>query len=271
MARQPDAKLVISGTFSEVNGMIRAGLARLNTNGAPDVTFQNGMSGAPGIVDALALQLDGKIVLGGYFIMVNGIARVRLARLNPDGGTDTGFLNGMAGADGDVMSIVIQPDGKILIAGAFTMINTSRRSGIARLNSDGSVDNTFQNGMAGANSIVSALALQPDGKVVMAGSFTAVNGVARYYIARLNSDGSLDSAFHNGGPPGPILSNAAILSNHFGFLIDGQSNQVFVIESTTNFLYWLPLATNRFGSNPAAFTDPASANLNHRFYRARVQ
>ena len=271
MVRQPDDKLIVVGTFAQVNGLTRAGLARLNTNGTTDVTFQNGMTGAPGIVDAVALQPDGKVVIGGYFFQVNGASRVRLARLNTDGSTDTGFLNGMAGADGDVMSIVLQPDGKILLAGAFTTINTSHRSGVARLNTDGSVDNTFQNGMAGANGIVTAIALQPDGKVVMGGTFTSVNGVYRNYIARLNTDGSLDSAFHNGGPRAPILSNPAIHSNQFGFFISGQSNQVVVVEATTNFLSWLPLATNRLGTNAETFSDPGPLNRNRRFYRARLQ
>jgi uncharacterized delta-60 repeat protein len=224
MTSQPDGKLVITGTFAEVNGLIRAGLARLNTNGATDTNFQNGMKGAPGIVASVALQSDGRLVIGGYFFSVNGISRVRLARLNTDGSLDTTFQNGTAGADGEVEAIVLQPDGKILVGGSFKTINTSRRGGIARLNADGSVDGTFQNGMAGADGIVEALALQPDGKVVMGGTFTNVNGQPRSYVARLNADGSLDFTFQNGAAPAPILASPAIVSNHFGFLIDGASN-----------------------------------------------
>jgi hypothetical protein len=107
--------------------------------------------------------------------------------------------------------------------------------------------------------------------VAVGGNFTAVNGVPRYYIARLNTDGSLDSGFHNGGPPVPILSNPGIISNRFGFLIQGLSNQVVVIEATTNLLNWSPLATNRLGNSPAAFSDSPSSNFHSRFYRARLQ
>src|SRR5262249_5666788 len=109
------------------------------------------------------------------------------------------------------------------------------------------------------------------GKVLIGGGFTSINGVIRYRIARLNADGSVDPLFHNGGPPPPLLSNARIQSNHFVFQLSGQSNQVVVIESSTNLMNWLPLATNRISSSPLPFNDPAPATLRMRFYRARLQ
>jgi uncharacterized delta-60 repeat protein len=265
MAQQSDGKIVIVGSFTP-------GVGRLTTNGVFDTTFLNGMSGVVGLVDCMALQPDGKILIGGYFFFVNHIARTRLARLNTDGSVDAGFQNGMAGADGDPDAFALQPDGKVLIAGYFRSVNNTPRSGIARLNPDGSLDTGFQNGMAGADSPgVYSLALQPDGKVILGGGFTAINGVTRYRIARLNADGSVDPVFHNGGPPPPILSNARIQSNHFAFQLSGQSNQVIVIETSTNLMNWQPLATNRFGGSPLPFSDPAPPTSRIRFYRARLQ
>jgi uncharacterized delta-60 repeat protein len=265
MAQESDGKAVIVGSFTP-------GVARLTTNGVNDPTFLNGMSGVPGLVNCVAIQPDGKLVIGGYFFFVNHVARTRLARLNPDGSVDAGFQNGMAGADGEPEAIALQPDGKVLIGGYFNTVNNTPRSGIARLNPDGSLDTSFQNGMAGANSpSVLSLVLQPDGKVLIGGGFTAINGVTRYRIARLNANGSVDSLFHNGGLPAPSLSNARIQSNHFSFQLSGQSNQVIVIETSTNLKNWLPLATDTFATGPLSFADPAPASSRMRFYRARLQ
>src|SRR5262249_42091776 len=85
MAQQTDGKIIIVGTFASVNGVLREGVARLNTNGFVDATFQNGMTGVPGLVNCVALQSNGKALIGGYFFSVNGVPRTRIARLNPDG------------------------------------------------------------------------------------------------------------------------------------------------------------------------------------------
>ena len=168
--------------------------------------------------------------------------------------------------------MALQPDGKVLIGGYFNSVNNTARSGIARLNADGSLDTGFQNGMAGADApSVLSLVLQPDGRVLIGGGFTSINGVTRYRITRLNANGSVDSLFHNGGPPPPVLSNARIQSNHLAFQLSGQSNQVVVIETSTNLMNWLPLATNTLGSGPLSFRDPAPAALSMRFYRAQLQ
>jgi uncharacterized delta-60 repeat protein len=99
-----------------------------------------------------------------------------------------------------VNAIAVQPDGKILVGGDFTTVNGIARSGIARLNANGSVDATFQPS-PGANDQVLTLELQSDGKVLIGGSFTNVNGVARNAVARLNSDGTLDTSFDPGAGP----------------------------------------------------------------------
>jgi uncharacterized delta-60 repeat protein len=267
IAQQTDGKIILGGVVS-VNGTIRQGVARLNTNGVVDVSFLNGMSGVPGLINCVTVQPDGKVLLGGYFFFVNNVNRTRIARLNSDGSLDTMFQNGMAGADGEVEAIAVQPDGKVLMAGYFRSVNNVPRFGIARLNTDGSVDTSFQNGMTGAElPIVLALALQPDGKVLVGGAFTAMNRVPRYRIARLNADGSLDTTFQNGGQP--LLSDATIRSNHFQFQVSGLSNQVIILEASTDLSHWLPLLTNTLNGNPLPFSDPAPATFRTRFYRAR--
>ena len=107
---------------------------------------------------------------------------------------------GTTSLTGSITSVVSQPDGKLLIAGPFSSIGTTPRAGIARLESDASLDLTFDPG-TGANGAISFLALQKDGKVVMAGDFTAVAETARNRIARLNPDGTLDQSFNPGVGP----------------------------------------------------------------------
>ena len=196
IALQPDGKIIIGGIFSTVGGTTRNRVARLNSDGTLDTSFVNPIANST--VNSIALQPDGKILIGGRFTTVGGVARTYIARLNSDGTLDTSFVN--PNVDGTkankwINSIALQPDGKTLIVGDFTIVDGVVRNHIARLNSDGTLDTSFD---PNANSFVYSIALQPDGKIIVGGAFTAV-GVgsgAREYIARINSDGSLDTSFN---------------------------------------------------------------------------
>jgi uncharacterized delta-60 repeat protein len=133
----------------------------------------------------VALQADGKIIIGGYNA---------LARLNSDGSRDACF--NPAAANGNVSSLLVQPDGRVLLGGSFSTVNGIPRNGIARINADASLDGGFDPG-TGVQGLVSSMVLQPDGKVIIGGDFYSVNGVVRPYIARLygNSSGPQVRAF----------------------------------------------------------------------------
>lgn len=143
----------------------------------------NPTPGANNIVRAVAVQADDKSVIGGDFTAFNSFPRNRIARIDTDGSNDATFNPG-TGADDFVTSIAIysntgsQNDGKIVVGGGFTSMNNIQRNGIARLNTGGSLDASFDPG-TGANGVVRSVAVQADGKVVIAGEFTQVNGVAR--------------------------------------------------------------------------------------------
>ena len=203
-AVQPDGKVLIGGDFNTLHGFMRGKIARLNGDGRTDATFLNQLGGVDGYgyVDCLALQHDGKVLLGGAFTSVNGVGRTNLARLNPDGSLDETFHPDFQDLNAGVGSMAIQSDNKIVIAGAFEMVNGIARSHLARLNPDGSLDESFnvsltnesdpenvQSGYAGA------LVVQADSRLMIGGVFTAVNGVARTNLARLNPDGTLDEGF----------------------------------------------------------------------------
>jgi uncharacterized delta-60 repeat protein len=194
IALQPDLKCVIGGDFFGVGNTSSRRLARINDNGSLDTAFTTALgTGADGGVDALALQADGKILLGGRFQNFNGTARNRVARVNADGSLDTTFNPG-AGPDQPVVSIQVQADGKSIVTGNFTTFNGVARGGIVRLNPDGSVDPAFNPG-TGASGLVNGAIIQDDGKIVVYGGFNFFNGLARPKITRLNADGSVDTAY----------------------------------------------------------------------------
>jgi|GEM_PF-2230755 len=192
VAMQTDNKAVIGGQFTFYDGTGRNRVARVNTDGSLDATFNPG-TGANNTVRAIAIQADGKIIIGGDFTSYNGTGRTRIARLNTDGTLD-GTFNPGTGAGNSVRAIVVQPDGKIIIAGGFTGYNGTGRNRIARLNADGTLDGTFNPG-SGASNFVHALALQSDGKVIIGGIFANYNGTGRNRVARVNADGTLDVTF----------------------------------------------------------------------------
>jgi uncharacterized delta-60 repeat protein len=209
-ALQADGKIIIGGYFTSYNNTPINNLARLNPDGSLDDSFNPGI-GPSTSVSAIAIQSDGKIVIGGSFTSYNLVARNRIARVNTDGSLDTDFNPGN-GAANTVSAIAIQSDGKIVIGGSFTSYNLVARNRIARVNTDGSLDTDFNPGNGAANT-VSAIAIQSDGKIVIGGSFTSYNLVARNRIARVNTDGSLDTDFNPGNGAANTVSAIAIQSD----------------------------------------------------------
>ncbi|MDB6016955.1 MAG: Delta-60 repeat-containing protein [Pedosphaera sp.] len=221
VARQKDGKLVIGGSFANVNGVPRARLARLNSDGSLDTDFNLGAgAGANNTVSAIALQSDGRVLAGGVFTNINGTNQNRIARLNADGSLDTTFnppsgIDNGSGAVRRVLSIVVQPDGKILVGGWFSSANGQPCTGIVRLATDGTTDTNFsvsclhQSGLGGDLGYVNAIALQSDGKIIVGGNFFINGGATNSGISRLNPDGSLDISF-NPGNAGSYINSVAI-------------------------------------------------------------
>ncbi|UQB69053.1 T9SS type A sorting domain-containing protein [Epilithonimonas zeae] len=192
---QPDGKIIIGGDFTNYNGSVRNRIARLNKDGTLDASFNIG-TGVDKTINDIALQSDGKVLIGGAFTVYSSVAQNRIARLNSDGSLDTNFSIGN-GADASVNSIVLQSDGKILIGGDFTNYKGSIRNRIARLTTNGTLDLDF-NPASGANNSISCLSLQSDGKILISGDFTSYDGTIKNHIARLNDNGNLDTSFNIG-------------------------------------------------------------------------
>ena len=230
---QPDEKILVGGGFTNLAGESRKYIGRLNVDGTLDATFD---PGADSNVTSLAVQTDGKVLVGGYFTNLFGQTRDRIARLNADGTLDTAFASGVNGAGPyvAVYSLALQTDGKILVGGKFTTLGGTTRTNIGRLNSDGSVDTTFNPGASfyppeyGA---VSSLALQSDGKILVAGFFTRLGGQSHTNIGRLNRDGTPDTNFNAWANSGvsclDIQANGKILVGGNFYYLCGQPRNSF--------------------------------------------
>ncbi len=196
MAVQSDGKLIVAGDFTAYKGTSINRIIRLNSDGSIDNTFNIG-SGFDNSVRTIAIQSDGKILVGGSFTTYNGDTNRRIIRLNSDGTKDMTFSSGSGFGNNIVLSIKIQSDGKIVAGGSFTTYNGTTRNRIIRLESNGLLDAGFSIG-SGFNSIVYSIDIQSDGKILVGGIFTTFKGLAQNRIARLNSDGSLDNSFSVG-------------------------------------------------------------------------
>ena len=194
-ALQTDGKILVGGSFTSYNGVTENHLIRLNADGTKDATFSTG-TGFNAIVFAIALQADGKILVGGFFTAYNGVTENHLIRLNADGTKDATFNTG-TGFNAFVRAIVPQADGKILVGGGFNSYNGVTENRIIRLNADGTKDATFNTG-TGFNNWVNAIAPQADGKILVGGQFTSCKGVTENGIIPLNADGTKDAAFNTG-------------------------------------------------------------------------
>ena len=303
----PDGKILVGGQFTVAGGIARNGVARLNADGSLDTTFnppdlfaRGGNANA--LIQAIGIQSDGSIILGGLFGVIN-TEYTDLIRLNPDGSLDSSFnqtsTNGnfinrilikpndsiivfacnvtqydrngflvrnfessgncsysvaaqqdekvlvasqsalrynndgsldssftIARASGLIRKIIVQPDGKILIAGDFSTVNGFAQNEIARLNADGTLDRSFNANGTGASGSVYDLILEVDNKILIFGSFWTFNGVNQRFIARLNSDGTLDASFNSPFTGSSItgLKFANVLSDGKILLTDSADN-----------------------------------------------
>src|SRR6476660_5904024 len=191
---QPDGRIIVAGRFTSFNGFTHNGICRLNANGSVDQTFGLGNGINNNAALALALQSDGRIIVGGQFSQVDLTQRNNIARLNTNGSVDLSFDPG-TGSNDNVNAIVIQPDGRIIIGGKFIVYNGLNRGGIARVLGNGALDPSFDSGV-GTGGNVFALALQHNGQIVLGGRFAQYSGTNRTFIARVFGDGSLDFGFN---------------------------------------------------------------------------
>lgn len=203
---QPDGKILVgkklnyeSDMYQAYNDMLVKGLLRLNTDGTLDTTFQLADSLFVS-ASAMARQSDGKIIVAGKTKWVGGdqlIGQGNIARFNPDGSIDSSFqINNFSMYS--INEVLFQPDGKIIVLGYFTPVSGGPLNHIARFNTDGTFDNTFNAG-TGPNGEILCGAITTSGKIIIGGSFNTYNGTPFVQFGALNSDGSIDPTFDFNG------------------------------------------------------------------------
>ena len=210
IAIQSDNKILVGGSFTNYNGTGANFIVRLNSDGSIDTSFIYG-TGFDNSVDSIAIQSDGKIIVGGFFFNYNGTGASKVIRLNSDGSVDISFIYG-TGFNNVVHSIAIQSDAKIVFGGDFISYNGTGAKGIIRLNTDGSIDTSLVYG-TGFNNSVQSIAIQSDAKILVVGYFTDYNGTSANRIIRLNSDGSVDTSFVYGTGFNNLVLSIAIQSD----------------------------------------------------------
>jgi uncharacterized delta-60 repeat protein len=225
IALQPDGKILVGGEFASYSGVSSNRIIRLNTNGSIDNSFVVG-TGFTNTVRSISLQSDGKILVGGVFTSYSGVSSNRIIRLNTDGSVDNSFVIG-TGFTNDVLSIVLQSDGKILVGGFFISYSGVSRNYIIRLNTDGSVDNSFVIG-TGFNNTVRTIQLQSDGKILVGGSFTSYSGITNPSVILLNQDGSKNTSFNSGAfGVGVGRTITAVLTQSNGNILIGGNQDTY--------------------------------------------
>jgi uncharacterized delta-60 repeat protein/uncharacterized repeat protein (TIGR01451 family) len=223
-----DGPIVLVGDFTNVDSVPRHGIARLNLNGSLDSTFNPGFGADSGIYAIIQMPTNQfptpTFVIGGNFANYDGTSMGGVARITTSGQLDPTFNPGpgVTSTNGAVHALALQANGQVIVGGDFTVFNSLPYHHLVRLNLDGSVDTTF-NPDTGADisGSVQAILVQPDGKIVIGGVFTNVNGVALNHIARLNQDGTLDPAFNVGvGANNTVIALA--LDSQQRILVAGQ-------------------------------------------------
>lgn len=241
LVRQASGLVVAGGQFWVVNDQWRGRLVRLREDGSSDESFTARVSyranpDTPARVNAIVVQPDQRLVIGGFFDSVNEQPRVNVARLLPTGELDPEFNPGLkvGGNPVEVHSLALEADGSILLGGTFEFVDGLARSGIARLDSKGVVDRRFNpgSGVAGGDRpTVHVVRGQSDGKLLIAGGFTEFNGLLQANLARLLTDGGLDTAFASGRPPDSgvrsllIQSDGSVLFGGAFTCVEGQPRQ----------------------------------------------
>lgn len=215
-------------------------ILRLNGDGSVDESFDAG-AGADRDVYGLAVQADGKVLVGGTFDSFNGETRERIVRLQSNGALDIEFAavqfqqDQTTGATGIRTKIIVQPDGKILFGGNFYGVNFNNRNGVARLNADGSLDQMFMPTAVrtgtGGHQPIGAIELQPDGKILAAGRFAPAGSTFVSPLVRMSAEGVVEHYF----PGRPNQSSFA--SRPLGRALKLLSNGDTVVAGDRLYLY----------------------------------
>jgi len=202
IVKQIDGKIILGGEFNKYNGYTRKGIVRINSNGSVDETFIVG-TGFSNSVKDIDIQTDGKIIVSGFFGTYNGVTANSIVRLNPNGSIDPSFDSGLGTNSAGIYNVVLTSEQKIVITGHFSTYDGQSKNSIARLNLDGTLDNSFL--FSNPPSSIYSVAIQQDDKII----------VCNPELRRINPDGSIDTNYNaaNVNFSGGISTRLLLLSS----------------------------------------------------------
>ncbi len=247
-----NSQIMVSGWFTSYNNQSFNRMVRLNDNGSADTNF-NAYFGDQTAAYTMASLPNGQFIVGGHTVNSNSVFRQEIVRLNTNGTYDSVFNAGGTGANEKVQSVVLQPDGKIMMGGNFNVYNGVGVKSVARLNADGSLDNTFR---AVVDNWIWTVVLQRDGKALICGGFSKVDGSPRSGIARLLSG------------PGPLVFNPRLFGDAFSVSVMTQNGKDYLLQyknllTETN---WISLPETA-GDGTVKILSDSNPSVLKRFYR----
>lgn len=246
---QPDGKIL----FGYYNSSFVGTCTRLNPDGTLDTGFRPPTLPTWSGPHALAVLPNSQILMGGDFMTVNSKPRRLLVRLNPDGTLDESFTTPFD-RNGFAASLVPLPDGRLLVAGMLSITNSPGRHNLVRLNTDGSLDRSFDVGV-GPNDFVFAVSAHANGSLYLGGAFVELNGRPTPYLARMRCDGV------NSRLEAPVWAESGVHLILRGF------PGIYSLESSPDLRTWLPRATVTNVTGTVEFTDPDAGASAQKFYR----
>jgi uncharacterized delta-60 repeat protein len=240
-AQQADGKRVVVGSFTRVNNVPVAGLARLDAAGTLDTDFTQKVGTVRNVRQVKTLPNGQYLVSGASTeaVTAGGLTRPALLRLNANGTADAAFDAGtgpVSGYGAQLNTFVGQPDGKVLVGGAFTSFSGQYTSGLVRLTPTGDPDFLFNAVLGrGFDKQVNAIVVQPDGKILVGGTFTTFNGQPTDPLLRLNADGTLDRTFLSGLPfPYSNTVTSLLVQPDGKILVTGALGTTGIVRLTAN-------------------------------------
>lgn len=210
-----DGSVIIGGAFTEVDGQPIRGVARLLGNGAFDPSFDPMavVTSTYVTVNAVALDSDGRIIIGGSFTLAGEPEQKNLMRILPDGSHDATFPIG-SGANSTVNVLARRPDGSMLVGGVFSSIGGQPRASLAALAPDGTLDPSFIADIRhpwGAD--VTGITQATDGDLLIWGRMLSVDGRSRFAVARLQPNGTVEPSFNPGKGAGGVVNGMAVMAD----------------------------------------------------------
>ncbi len=199
LAELPSGKILVGGSFNSYDGVNCGNFVVLNPNGTRDFTYSGIGNVGYSRINDIQLAPGNKVIIAGYFSSFNGVLRNGLVRLNSSLQVDTSFGTNYSGnSGGDFESVLVFPDGGVLVGGDFTNYWGNGASGLIKLTAAGTPDLNFNlYTPAGFNANVTKVKFASDGKIFICGHFTGYGGQGTYDIVRLNPNGSVDNTFQN--------------------------------------------------------------------------